>query len=121
MPDFYAAADFQLTLSVRRQITGNHVANIENMIRLFQITPEIDADEVIILFVGATHEITHGPYGTVCDNRKRQSGWADKPGKTTCFGANFFFAGKPEIGKKRNLSNFCLVEMMIATQQQKMH
>ena len=54
--DFDAAADVENPLAVRRGISGNDVADVDDR-RLWQVAAEIDAAQVVAGFIGATDEI----------------------------------------------------------------
>src|ERR1700745_487372 len=72
MAHFDAAQDLERTLSVRRWIAVDHIADVRDEFGFATIAPEIDATEVKVALVGAANEVAHHRDGAVDDQRHRR-------------------------------------------------
>ena len=69
MADFDAAAECEHALAIRAGVTVDDVAKIGDLRGFGQITTEVDAGQVEILFIGTTDEVVHGGDTAVGDHR----------------------------------------------------
>jgi len=117
--DFDAAADVENPLAVRRGISGNDVADVDDR-RLWQVAAEIDAAQVVAGFIGATDEIGQVGDAAIGKNEHLVPVDADRPDEARLAAEaldDLFVGGKAERAECVDLACLDFVQFMIAAQQ----
>src|SRR5574343_1921013 len=109
--DFDAAQDFQLAPAIRRRVTGDDVAQVENF-RFRQVAAEIDPGQVEAGLLGSADKITHRGNAAVGKNSHFfaiDRSWTDIAGFAAEVLLNFAFGGETEGIDRRNFARLDLV------------